>query len=95
MQYSIDCFNGVPNIKGYRKCRTVFTSHQLDVLQGVFEKSPFITRDTRRSLSRQLKLTEGTVKVWFQNSRMKVKRNEKTKGVHCQKESKDSAVDTT
>ena len=59
--------------RNFRRRRTIFTVDQLNTLQKIYERSPFITRDVRVALSQKLNLNERTIKVWFQNARMKSK----------------------
>lgn len=51
--------------------RTVFSAKQLHELEKVFYTDQYISGQQRRRLSRQLGLTETQVRVWFQNRRIK------------------------
>jgi len=55
--------------------RTVFSAHQLNELENVFVIDQYISGQQRRRLSAQLGLTETQVRVWFQNRRIKWRKN--------------------
>lgn len=54
-----------------KRLRTVFTSEQLECLEKEFQKEHYIVGVDRCNLSQKLKLGEPQVKVWFQNRRIK------------------------
>ncbi|XP_074141652.1 homeobox protein notochord-like [Sminthopsis crassicaudata] len=62
--------NGTPKASRKRS-RTVFSSEQLDELEKAFLKQPYLVGMERTQLSQQLHLSETQVKVWFQNRRIK------------------------
>jgi len=57
--------------------RTVFSPHQVIELEKEFRFSNFVQVDRRVLLAKQLGLSERQIKIWFQNRRMKQKREEK------------------
>lgn len=58
---------------GKRK-RTSYTRRQIYDLEKEFSKNRYITRERRIEMSLQLNLSERQIKTWFQNRRMKTKR---------------------
>lgn len=58
----------------FRRTRTVFTRAQLHELEERFEREKYLSTHGRKDFARQLKLTPLQVKTWFQNRRMKWKK---------------------
>ncbi|XP_040906347.1 ventral expressed homeobox [Toxotes jaculatrix] len=57
-----------------RRMRTKFTSEQISKLENTFSKHKYLGATQRRKFAEKLNLSEAQVKTWFQNRRMKLKR---------------------
>ncbi|CAG4945570.1 unnamed protein product [Colias eurytheme] len=61
-------------IKKPKRARTAFTTNQMMELELEYARTRYLDRNRRIELSETLQLSEKTVKVWFQNRRMKDKK---------------------
>ena len=67
-----------PSGRRCRKSRTVFSDMQLKVLEKTFAEQRYLDTTSRSKLAQNLGLNETQVKTWFQNRRMKWKKESKT-----------------
>ncbi|XP_027215017.2 ventral anterior homeobox 2a [Penaeus vannamei] len=59
-----------------KRHRTVFTDSQLQRLEEEFQRQQYLVGPERRYLAKQLELSELQLKVWFQNRRIKWRKNQ-------------------
>ncbi|CAH2237787.1 jg24126 [Pararge aegeria aegeria] len=62
-------------IKKPKRIRTAFTSQQMMELENEYARTRYLDRSRRIELSDILNLNERTIKIWFQNRRMKEKKD--------------------
>uniref|UniRef100_A0A4W4ENU5 Homeobox domain-containing protein n=1 Tax=Electrophorus electricus TaxID=8005 RepID=A0A4W4ENU5_ELEEL len=68
------CDDGEQESGPNRRVRTKFTSYQISRLEKTFSKHKYLGVSQRRKTAEKLHLSETQVKTWFQNRRMKLKR---------------------
>jgi BarH-like homeobox protein len=59
---------------GYTRTRTMFTQEQINGLEAKFKQQKYLSTPERFELAKNLDLHPVTVKTWFQNKRMKWKK---------------------
>ncbi|CAI9733129.1 serine serine/threonine-protein kinase dyrk1 [Octopus vulgaris] len=62
--------------KGCKRVRTIFTPEQLERLEYEFSRQQYMVGTERYYLAGKLDLTEVQVKVWFQNRRIKMRKQQ-------------------
>ncbi|XP_016154670.1 PREDICTED: homeobox protein VENTX [Ficedula albicollis] len=65
---------GQPADRGQRRARTAFSAEQVCRLEKTFQRHKYLGATERRKLAAALQLSEIQIKTWFQNRRMKLKR---------------------
>ena len=80
-----------------KRVRTIFTQSQIDRLEVEFTKSQYMVGSDRVELAKDLDLSETQVKVWFQNRRIKSRKQKKIQNESTEErsESSDTESDTT
>lgn len=80
-----------------KRVRTIFTQSQIDRLEVEFSKSQYMVGSDRVELAKDLDLSETQVKVWFQNRRIKSRKQKKIQNESTEErsESSDTESDTT
>nr|XP_014346167.1 PREDICTED: homeobox protein VENTX [Latimeria chalumnae] len=64
----------ISKLKAPQRLRTAFTSEQIYNLEKTFKRHKYLGASERLKLAAKLQLSEIQIKTWFQNRRMKMKR---------------------
>ena len=72
--FTLPALSGMVVRKKKRKIRTVFNMKQLSGLEKAFADKKYLSVPDRIKMAMELELTDSQVKTWFQNRRMKEKK---------------------
>nr|XP_026485603.1 homeobox protein DBX2-like [Vanessa tameamea] len=71
-------------LKKSKRYRSAFTTEQINYLEKEFRKFPYIGNTNRKEVANILDISERAVKIWFQNRRMKEKREVNAPKIKCE-----------
>ncbi|CAB3401469.1 unnamed protein product [Caenorhabditis bovis] len=71
-----------PNYAASKKGRQTYQRYQTSVLEAKFQQSSYVSKKQREELRLQTQLTDRQIKIWFQNRRMKAKKEKQRVDEH-------------
>nr|ACI49211.1 hypothetical protein Csp3_JD04.010 [Caenorhabditis angaria] len=71
-----------PNYAASKKGRQTYQRYQTSVLEAKFQQSSYVSKKQREELRIQTQLTDRQIKIWFQNRRMKAKKEKQRVDEH-------------
>ncbi|XP_063635179.1 diencephalon/mesencephalon homeobox protein 1-like [Cydia splendana] len=80
-------------MKKAKRFRSAFTTEQIKYLDAEFRKYPYIGSARRKEVSSALNIPERAVKIWFQNRRMKEKKDVTTNNTECDEHKHSRKID--
>ncbi|OZC06456.1 homeobox domain protein [Onchocerca flexuosa] len=77
-----------PNYAQSKKGRQTYQRYQTSVLESKFQQSSYVSKKQREELRLQTNLSDRQIKIWFQNRRMKAKKEKN----RCEEQNDHSAL---